>query len=273
MLSSGEAPPDLADVSAQLAQRGSALGRPIHWMRQTGSTSDDAKRAARLGAPHGAVFIAESQTQGRGRQGRSWTSPIGDNLLFSVLLRIPCGPATVPLLSLAAGLSVRDAVATCLPEPERVLVKWPNDVVVRGEGNRLLKLAGILVESALLGSRVEYVVIGVGVNVLCRTFPEEIAAFATSVALQRKEVPERGALLVDLLLALERDIQAVVGGGLEAIHSRLSGHDALLGRRVTGEDGTLVGIARGIERNGHLCVERDDGSRASIAWGEVRLSS
>jgi BirA family biotin operon repressor/biotin-[acetyl-CoA-carboxylase] ligase len=271
-----DVPFEFATVSAELAARGAALGHSIHWLTETGSTSDDAKHAARLSAPHGTVFVAEAQTKGRGRQGRVWTSAPGENLLFSVVLRVGCAPISVPLLSLAAGLSVRDAVAGAVPCSEQVLVKWPNDVVVRGEegqSRRLRKIAGILVESSLVGSRVDYVVIGVGVNVHCRSFPDDIANLATSIALQGQRAPDRGALLVDILVRLERDIDAVLRGGLGAIHSRLSASDALLGRRVMAEDGTLEGTARGIDPHGHLLVERADGALIKIAWGEVRLSS
>jgi BirA family biotin operon repressor/biotin-[acetyl-CoA-carboxylase] ligase len=271
-----DAPSEFATVSADLAAHGAALGRSLHWLTETGSTSDDAKHAARLGAPHGTVFVAEAQTKGRGRQGRVWTSAPGQNLLFSVVLRVSCAPISVPLFSLASGLSVRDAVAGAVPCSERVLVKWPNDVVVRGEegqSRRLRKIAGILVESSLLGSRVDYVVIGVGVNVHCRSFPDDIANLATSIALQGQSAPDRGALLVDILLRLERDIDAVLRGGLGAVHSRLSACDALVGRRVTAEDGTLDGTARGIDPHGHLLVERADGVLIKVASGEVRLSS
>src|SRR5688572_1664903 len=99
---------------------------------ETTSTNDEAKRGAKEGAAHLTVWTAESQTAGRGRQGRAWSSPRGENLLFSVLLRIACPPARVSLVALVAGLAVRDAVAKLLPaaRAEAVKVKWPNDVLV-----------------------------------------------------------------------------------------------------------------------------------------------
>src|SRR5690606_23130214 len=115
---------------------------------------------------HGTVWVAESQTGGRGRQGRAWVSPRGENLLFSVLLRIACVPMRVPLIALVSGLAVRDAVARVLPDRE-VLVKWPNDVLVSGK-----KIAGVLVESSIAGSKVDHVVVGIGINVHTRHFPE-----------------------------------------------------------------------------------------------------
>src|ERR1700744_3582851 len=120
------------------APSGSTLGAPLVLLAETSSTNDLATRAAREGAPHGATWVAERQTAGRGRRGHSWISPPGEGLLFSVLLRIPCAPARIPPIALVAGLAVRDAVAAASGAP--VAIKWPNDVLV---GSR--KVAGILV--------------------------------------------------------------------------------------------------------------------------------
>src|SRR5262249_42453014 len=154
-----------------------------------------AKAGARAGAPHGQVWLAERQTRGRGRLGRSWLSAPGENLLFSVLVRLGSPPARVPPIALACGLAVRDAVAKLVPS-ERVAVKWPNDVVVldpQRPGYR--KIAGVLVESAVVGAKVDYVVIGIGVNVHTRRFPPELATLATSIALESPAVPDRAELL------------------------------------------------------------------------------
>ncbi len=265
---------DLARVADALRARGGRLGEPLHMLVETGSTNDDAKAGARAGAPHGAVWIAESQTRGRGRQGRAWVSPMGESLLFSVLLRVSCAPARVPPLSLVCGLAVRDAVARALGERdgERALVKWPNDVVVRdrsGAGWR--KVAGVLVESALAGAKVEHVVVGIGVNVHTRDFPEELAAIATSVAREAASPPDRAELLADVLASLERDVEQVAHRGLGAVHGRLAAHDALAGRAVEGDDGVLAGTACGIDPDGRLLVRRADGAIARVASGEVRL--
>ncbi|MBX3200337.1 MAG: biotin--[acetyl-CoA-carboxylase] ligase [Labilithrix sp.] len=274
MSGSSRVAPDLARVAEALRARGGRLGEPTHLLAETGSTNDDAKAGARAGAPHGAVWIAESQTRGRGRQGRAWVSPVGESLLFSALLRVSCAPARVPPLSLVCGLAVRDAVARALGERdgERALVKWPNDVVVRdrsGEGWR--KVAGVLVESALAGTKVEYVVVGIGVNVHTRDFPEELASIATSVAREAEGPPDRAELLADVLASLERDVEQVAHRGLAAVHARLAARDALAGRGVESDDGGLSGTACGIDPDGRLLVRRADGAIARVASGEVRL--
>jgi BirA family biotin operon repressor/biotin-[acetyl-CoA-carboxylase] ligase len=255
---------DLERAAALVAERGSALGAPMHLLATTTSTNDEAKRAAKDGAPHGATWVAEQQTAGRGRQGRTWESPRGENLLFSTLARVACPPSRLPPVALAVGLAVRDAVAAAAPAAAPV-IKWPNDVLVGGR-----KIAGVLVEAITAGSRVEAVVIGVGINVHTRDFPEEIADRATSVALVSDAPPDRGALLADLLARLDRDLHVVVARGLGLLRGRLEAADALRGNRVR-SDGGDEGVASGIDDDGRLLVRRDDGVLARWSAGEVHL--
>lgn len=264
--------PDLGVARELIDAGGFRLGKPLHVLAETGSTNDDAKAGAREGAPHGAVWLAETQSRGRGRQGRSWVSPPGENLLFSVLLRISCVPANVPPLSLVCGLAVRDAVANAVDDPSRVRVKWPNDVVItERDGSGFRKVAGILVESSLAGSKVESIIVGIGLNVHTRDFPPEVAATATSVALASTRPPERGRILADVLRGLDHDIEHVAHRGLGIVHARLSAHDALAGRTVASEDGSLAGTACGVDPDGRLLVRRADGVTAKVSSGEMRL--
>jgi BirA family transcriptional regulator, biotin operon repressor / biotin---[acetyl-CoA-carboxylase] ligase len=254
--------PDLAGASEILSAR-TQLGRPLVIVDETESTNDDAKAGARDGAPHGAVWIAEKQRAGRGRRGRSWVSPPGENLTFSLLLRIPCPAARVPPLALAFGLAVRDAVAKILGD--RVMVKWPNDVVVV-HGSSWKKIAGVLVESSVVSSRASSIVVGIGLNVHTRVFPEGLAA--TSVALESQVPVSRAELLADILAAIDHDADHVAHRGLGIVHARLRAADVLAGRIVERDDG-LRGRALGIDVEGRLVVERDDGTRVKIASGEV----
>jgi len=268
--------PDLERVREIVAERGGRLGAPLELREETESTNDDAVRAARGGAPHGATFVAESQRAGRGRQGRAWHSARGENLLFSVVLRPSCPPARVPPLSLVVGLAVRDAVARAIGDDAAALVKWPNDVVVRQPDGSLRKIAGILVESSLVGSRVEHVVVGVGINVHARAFPDSLAGSATSVAIERSsrrglDEPSRGEILADVLAGLDRDVEHVASRGLGLVHARLLAHDALLDRDLESDDPTLRGVGAGIDPDGRILVRRPDGSILRLASGEVRL--
>jgi len=263
--------PDLARAAEAIAARGGRLGRPLHVLRETPSTNDEAKHGAKSGAPHGSTWVAEVQTDGRGRQGRAWVSPRGENLLFSVLLRVSCAPARLPWISLVAGLSVLDAARKVAPAAD-IRIKWPNDVVVAsGAGeDRFSKLAGILVETSTTGASVDAVVVGVGVNVHTRVFPEGVAHLATSLACIAPNPLDRAEILADVLAGLDRDVDLVVARGLGVVHARLAERDALLGRRVRSDQGE--GIARGIDLDGRLLVERD-GERMAWSAGEVHLAA
>ncbi len=259
--------PDLASAPEAVAARGCLLGRPIQLLASTTSTNDDAKRGAKEGAPHGATWVAEQQTAGRGRQGRLWMSPPAESLLFSVLVRGAPAPARLPQIALVAGLSVRDAVARALPGAD-VKIKWPNDVMVHGK-----KIAGVLVEAVTAGSRVEAVVVGGGINVHTRAFPAEIAARATSIALASPpgaDPPDRARILADVLAALDADLHVVVARGLGVVRARLDAADVLRGRRVRC-DSDDEGVASGMDEEGRLLVRRDDGVLARWIAGEVHL--
>ncbi len=255
---------DLARAAQAIAQRGGRLGQPLHLLSETTSTNDEAKLAARAGASHGATWVAEVQRAGRGRQGRVWIGAAGEALLFSVLFRLAsASPARLPPLALVAGLAARDAIARALPGTE-VMLKWPNDVVVRGR-----KIAGVLVEASLSGGRADSVVIGIGINVHTRIFSDELSEVATSLALLGAGAPDRAALLADVLYELDREIAPAAAGGLGLVHARLSAVDALRGKRVRGELGD--GTAEGIDVEGRLVVRADDGRLQRWGAGEVHL--
>lgn len=259
---------DLGDLDRRLSASGGRILGPVHLLRETTSTNDEAKDGAKRGAPHGSIWIAESQTAGRGRQGRTWTSPRGENLLFSVLLRVTARPERVPLAALVAGLAVHDAIAETVAR-DRVKVKWPNDVWIDGR-----KVSGILVESTLQRTGPSVVVIGIGVNVHTRSFPEEIESSATSLALESSTPPDRGELLIDIVKNIDRDVEHVLARGLGVVHARLSEADGLRGMRVSAGEGTaaVVGVAEGIDVDGKLQLRGDDGILRRVSSGEVHLS-
>lgn len=267
---------DLGRVPALVRERGLRLGEPLVVLAECASTNDEAKEGARAGAPHGALWIAEAQTRGRGRQGRVWSSPPGENLLFSVLVRVTCLPSRVPQLSLACGLAVRDAVASALGEAHDgdVLVKWPNDVLVERDGV-LRKIAGILVESSIASGKANHVVVGIGLNVRTRAFPPELP-LATSIAIERAARGlgpdvDRASVLADVLAGLDRDLELVAHRGVGPIRLRLLECDALARRPVTIEG--VRGTAYGIDLEGRLLVMTERGEPMKFVAGEVHLGS
>lgn len=265
----GEGVRDNLIVAPELVRaRGGSLGVPMHLLDVATSTNDEAQRGAKAGASHGTTWVAEQQTAGRGRRGRAWVSPAGEGLLFSVLLRLSCPPVRLPPLALLAGLAVRESVLRAAPKAD-VKVKWPNDVVVDGR-----KIAGVLVEAITVGSRVEAVIMGIGVNVHTRSFPGELGNRATSVALANADAePDRAALLDDVLASLEGDLRGVVAGGLGCLRARIEAADALRGHPV-GNDAGDHGLAAGIDDEGRLLVCKDRlGASVLARWsaGEVHL--
>ena len=238
------------------------LGRPLMYQPVTGSTNDDALLAARSGAPHGSLFVTDEQTAGRGRRGNAWLAAPGESLLFSVLLRPRLELPQVSALTLAFGLALRDAVAPMIRLPAQI--KWPNDLYVNGK-----KLAGILVESQLQGDRLQAVVVGVGLNVVSRDFPEEIAARATSLALLGAERLERESLLPRILDAMALRLEAYQATGVAGILDELNAADALRGKRIRVD--AVSGIGCGLDAEGRLLLEDDAGHRHATLSGTVEL--
>lgn len=251
-----------ARLEAELDRAGATVGRPLTVLEVTTSTNDDARRGAREGAPSGAAWVADHQTGGRGRRGRGWHSPPGENVYLSLLLRLSTAPEKLAPLALVAGLAVADAVDEHLAAG-RALIKWPNDLLVDGR-----KLAGILVETTLRGEEA-VVVIGVGLNVLTVDFgPGPFRRPPTSLWLQGAR-PARDAVAADLLAALGRRTEAYRREGWsEALGRDLRTRDALRGERVRLDDGR-EGRADGFGPDGALRLVTSDG-RIEVRSGEVR---
>ncbi len=257
-------PVDAGYVERRLADREVPWPRPIV-KASTGSTNADVMALASEGAPEGTVVVADEQTAGRGRLGRTWVSDPGSGLWCSVLLRME--PRTARgLVPLLAGVAVADAVRR---HGVGAVLKWPNDVVLDGPaydgspGPR--KLAGVLSES----DGDEVVVVGIGVNVSQRQDQLPIAA-ATSLALEGVEVL-RQDLLVDILTTLHAAVEDLRRNGAVTVLGQYRWLCLTVGRDVTvllpsGEE--LVGRAEGIEDDGQLIVE-SEGKSVLVAAGDV----
>jgi BirA family biotin operon repressor/biotin-[acetyl-CoA-carboxylase] ligase len=211
------------------AKRGLELGRPVTFRAVTESTNDDALAAAREGAPHGALYVAELQTKGRGRRGNRWYGGAGASLTFTLLLRPSLPLDRVSSLALVAGLAVRAAAAGWLgasAHAEPVLVKWPNDVMIRDR-----KLCGILAESQVRGTELLAVALGVGLNVGPCDHVPELAGKATSLFDLGLETSAFEPLLADILQELVPRLEAFISDP-DATATELKKYDALLGRRI-----------------------------------------
>jgi BirA family biotin operon repressor/biotin-[acetyl-CoA-carboxylase] ligase len=259
-------PFDVARLEALRTKRGLSLGSPLTASDVTASTNDDALQAARAGAPAGTTFVTERQTHGRGRRGRSFYAEPSASLLCSVIVRPALPIERASGLSLAAGLAARRAIARALPALEAargVRIKWPNDVWA---GER--KIAGVLAETLIENGRLAAVVIGVGVNVATTSFPPDLGARATSIALLGGQV-DRELLLADLLDDLARVLAELERAGLGALHAELLRYDALLGKSVRVDD--TRGVAQGIDPLGRLLVRCERGDVVPVMAGTVEV--
>jgi BirA family biotin operon repressor/biotin-[acetyl-CoA-carboxylase] ligase len=232
------------------------------------STNDIAAAWARDAhdpAPHGGVIIADSQTGGRGRLGRRWHSPPGENLYFSCVLRPKLPIARVPAITLCAGLAVCEVVNSLGVEAS---IKWPNDVWV---GER--KLAGVLTEMSTRSQHVESVIVGVGVNVNSTIFPDDLEA--TSIRLETGVEQERSGLLDALLLSMDKWVERYLEGGVPALAAAFESHNLLGGRdvQVRIEGALIAGRVASLADDGSLLVEDKSGVQHKVIAGEVQLLS
>lgn len=253
---------DAAQIETCLERFGVTIGRPVVVKNITESTNDDARQAGAQGAPHGAVFLADAQTRGRGRSGHAWFSPAGENLYLSVILRPNIPPMALPPLTLAVGVCVARVVDNALGVEGKARIKWPNDVYV-GED----KLAGILVETSVRGMCVDAVVAGVGINVHTMAFPTDLRA--TSLRLLGAREVDRSVLAARLLDEIARAVVSFEHQRLAAFHAEIERRDMLRGRFV--EIGGVEGTASGIDAEGFLCVTALDGTTHRFGSGSVNF--
>ncbi len=235
---------------------------------------DRAREEARRGAPTGTVFAAREQTGGRGRSGTSWSSPTG-GLYASVLIRDPPGDLA-PLLPLAGALAVRDGLAALVPGIV-LKVKWPNDVLA-ATPEREGKIAGVLTEAGAVGAKMEWVIVGFGMNVGVEdgSLPRDVDPPAVGLPGLGVPVPALPDALGAVLNALSRILTrhaARPAGLVDAVDNVL----AFKGQRVQGvrrADGErLVGVLRGLDPSGDAVVETDAGDVRLTAWDVERLRS
>jgi BirA family biotin operon repressor/biotin-[acetyl-CoA-carboxylase] ligase len=245
---------------------GLRLGQPLHFFREIGSTNDEARRLAQAGAPEGTLVAADTQTAGKGRAGRRWLTPPGTGLAFSLVLRPALAPAHAVRLTMLAGVAAAEAVESVSMRP--VALKWPNDVLVEGA-----KAGGILVESGLMGDRLNYAVVGIGLNVSAAPPPEVVDFPAT--ALQTAGAPRvnRWHLLRAILTRMEAHYPLLTSSNAEAMAELWAARLAWLGESVAvrGLEGDVVGRAEGVAADGALIIRLPSGEARRVLAGDVRL--
>ena len=241
----------------------------FHWVEETGSTNDDLKRLAKQGAPHGTVLIADRQRGGHGRMGRSFHSPEGVGIYFSILLRPDCGPGELMHLTCATAVAMCDAVEASAGF--RLGIKWTNDLVFGKQ-----KLGGILTELGLSSrGTVDYAIIGIGIN--CRQkeadFPEEIRGIAASLSMVTEKDIDRAKVAAAMMDALHRMDSLLLTDKAEILDRYR--HDCItIGQEVSllrVGDPVRHGRAVDMDDEGALIVEFPDGHREAVNSGEVSV--
>lgn len=242
------------------------LGNSVHYFPELDSTNRFAIKLAAEGAGEGAVVLAERQTQGKGRLGRSWFSPADLNLYLSVILKPRLAPTEAPQLTLMSAVALADAVQSFLGYAPAI--KWPNDVLVEGR-----KLAGILTESSVDRDRLHFVVVGIGVNLnlTAELLPDELRAIATSLRILNQKPVDRTAFAGELIQSLDRCYGELERRGFSYIAERWESFFELKGRRVKVEmgDRQVSGTAKGIDRDGALVIEQSGGALERVIAGDV----
>lgn len=252
-----------AEIKAGLSTR--VLGNTIRLYNTTDSTNNAAKRESDL--PDGTLFLAEEQTGGRGRRGNTWESFSGGGIWMSLLLKPNIAPANVAGLTLAAGLAVCTALNAQLPPDKRAWIKWPNDIVINGK-----KVVGILTELSAEVDAVNYVVLGIGINVNTPPFTGVLAAKATSLLAETGEQQNRVPLIRNILSALEPVYFAYLENGFPALRTEYCKNCITLGKTVKIEKSGESFLAQAVDLGdtGALVIEKD-GKQDVVQSGEVSV--
>lgn len=260
--------PDLLSREELLSRmKTKVMGRNVVYLQQTGSTNQDAKRLAEEGACEGTIVVSDCQNAGRGRRGRNWVSPAGENIYFTLLLKPEFSPEKASMLTLVAALSVAQAVSFetgCTPG-----IKWPNDLVLEQK-----KICGILTEMTLEEKDIQSVVVGIGINVGQKRFPEEIENTATSLELVCGKKVMRASLIAKIMECFEKNYRIFLRD-LSIVSLKKPYEEFLinLGKEVCVLDpkGEYRGIATGITDTGELLVKLKDGTEKKVYAGEVSV--
>lgn len=252
------------------------VGRNIHFFEEIDSTNLQAQREAAAGAGNGTLLIADKQTAGRGRRGREWDSPAGNNVYFTLLLRPDFASDKASMVTLVMAYAVWQGIGKSLPAGAFIEklnskngIKWPNDIVVQGR-----KVCGILTEMSLSAQKIDYVAIGVGINVGKQQFASQLQDRAISLEEVCGEKISRSQLVANIMEAFEQYYEQFQI--IQDLSFLTTQYNACLVNKdkeisVLDPKGEYQGVAKGINQNGELLVELADGSVEQVYAGEVSV--
>jgi BirA family biotin operon repressor/biotin-[acetyl-CoA-carboxylase] ligase len=251
-----------------LKPAGSLIGHKLYYFPKIDSTNDEAYRLGIAGAHDGAVVLADSQTQGKGRMQRVWHSPAGSNIYTSIILRPQFEPARAPQISLVAGVAVAELLEHYCPG--RIELKWPNDVLVEGR-----KICGILAQMKTAGEEIDFVVVGIGINVNIQPncFPEEIREIATSLIFEAGRVIDRKNLISNLYENFEKWYEILLKSGFKDVKNRWLSLAPMIGKNVQiiFQDEKIIGKAMGLNDDGSLIILTKGAKELKISAGDATI--
>ena len=260
-------PDSISKIELESRMHTKWAGRNLFCLDTVDSTNDYIKKLAEDGAPHGTLAVADYQSGGKGRRGRSWVTPHGTAIAMSILVRPTLAPEKASMMTLVAGMAVARSVKEVTGLD--VKIKWPNDVVIDGK-----KISGTLTEMSMELGAIHYIVIGTGINANVTEFPDEIKDTATSLILEKGEKVDRAAIICAHMEAFEDFYDRFMEYGdmtllREDYQELLVNQDKTV--RVLEPGHEYTGIARGIDEMGQLLVEKEDGSIVKVYAGEVSV--
>lgn len=243
------------------------IGRNLFVFDSIDSTNNEAKKMAEEGACDGTLVVADQQTAGKGRRGRSWESPKNSGIFMTIVLRPDIAPDKAPTLTLVAAMAVRDAIYKTTNIMTQI--KWPNDLVYEGK-----KLCGILTEMSAEIDCIHYVVSGIGINVNIHEFPEEIKDKATSIALICGRDVKRNEIVAQFCNSFEGYYEKFLKtGDMKLLIEEYNNGLVNIGKevRVLDPAGEYSGVSVGINDNGELIVKKEDNTLTEVMSGEVSV--
>ena len=247
---------------------GQFIGHELHYFEETGSTNDDAFRLGLSGAPEGTVVIAESQSSGKGRLKRVWHSPPGVNLYTSVILRPSFKTMRAPQISIAAGVAVAETLNPYCGG--RAELKWPNDVLIGGK-----KICGILAQMKTVESGIDFVVVGIGININIHRnqFSNEINEIATSLAIESGGEIPRSDVIIRLYENLTKWYKKLQICGFEPVRQAWLDLTPMIGKtvQVRFSEEVVSGTACGLDEDGSLILQTDLNSTLRVSAGDATI--
>lgn len=268
-----ESPDILTKEEVESCMHTEWAGRNVVCYKVTDSTNLRIRQMGDEGAPAGTLVVAEEQTAGRGRRGRTWKSPAEEGIFMSVLLRPEIAPDKASMLTLVAACSTAEGIKNHLENAgvlcPKIQIKWPNDIVVNGK-----KLAGILTEMSTQIDYIDHVTVGIGINVNTKKFPGELKDRATSLYMECGRTIKRAPVIASVMECFEKNYRVFLetedlSGLMETYLSMLVNRDRDV--LVLDPKGEYKARALGINKNGALIVSREDKTQVCVYAGEVSV--